>query len=142
MQNEFDLGDIDTSALMAQSGDDLGPLEDKWPTTLAEMVDVLVARNRAKGMTEDAAIIEAQEVIIVIGQYCGARQIYLPRGDSLKEALIARQIYLLHRGNNTEELADRFGFSVRWVQRIYAEQRRIQIRRRQGQLFNQEGEGK
>ena len=135
-QREFDLGELDSAALAAHSGDDLGPLSDNWPQLLAELVDVLVALYRRKGMNDDKAVIEAQDAVLAIAHYLGGRQFYLPKGEPLRAALIARTIYVLNRGNNKLQLAERFGVSERRIEQIIAEQSRIQVRRRQGQLFS------
>jgi Mor family transcriptional regulator len=140
-QTELELGELDP-ALLARGDDGFAPLDDKWPERLAEIVDGLTVLYCRRGRDREQAIEEAQVITLWLAENQGGRQLYLPRGDDLKEALIHRQIYLLHRGNNTADLAQRFGFTERHVQRIYAEQRRIQIKRRQGNLFNEEGDAK
>ena len=109
--------------------------EDKWPAMLATIVDVLTAMWRRDGVDLDEAIPRAQRSALEIAEHQGGRPLYLPRGDRLRQALRDRHIYLLHRGNNVELLADRFGLTVRHIQRIYAEQRAIQIAKRQRRLF-------
>jgi Mor family transcriptional regulator len=99
------------------------------------MIDVLTVHYRKHGRAEDEALTEAQQVVALIAQDQGGRPIYLPRGDRLRQALVARQIYHLHNGRNTEQLADRFGMTVRSVQRIYAEQRALKVQKLQGRLF-------
>ena len=136
-QTEMDLGELDSAALAAHAQHDLGPLDDKWPQLLAELVDVLVALNKRKGMDDDKAVLEAQDAVLAIADHHGGRQFYLPKGEPLRQALTARTIYVLNRGNNKAQLAERFGVSERRVEQIIAEQSRIQVRRRQGQLFNE-----
>lgn len=109
--------------------------DDRWPTRLAETVDVLVADWERSGLDRAEAIARAQRTVLVIAEHQGGRSLYWPRGDRLHQALRDRQIYLLHSGRNTHELADRFGVTVRTIERIYAEQRALQIRKRQGRLF-------
>ena len=109
--------------------------EDRWPSILAETVDVLVADWERSGVDREEAIARAQRTVLLIADYLGGKSVYWPRGDRLQQALRDRQIYLLHNGRNTHELADRFGLTVRTVERVYAEQRALQVRKRQGRLF-------
>lgn len=110
---------------------------DRWPSTLAELVDVLRALFMKRGRSEDEAIGEAQHAALAIGEYLGGRQIYLPCGDSLKAALRDRRIYLEYNGRNKGDLAQRYGITERRVEQIAAEQRVIQIRKLQGRLFDE-----
>lgn len=131
---ELDLGEVDMADVLA-NGEFAAPA-DKWPQTLAEMVDVLVDDFERSGQESDAAIEHAQHIVMLLAEYQGGRPIYMPRGDRLRQALRDRSIYLMHRGDNVEQLADRFGLTVRHIQRVYCEQRAIQIRKRQGRLFD------
>lgn len=133
-QTELPLGEID-GALLADHIGDLDLPSEKWAATLAALVDHLTDFYRRNGRSDEAAVGEAQKVVALLAYDFGGRPIYLPRGDRLQQALIARQIYLLHNGRNVEELAERFGYTVRHVQRVYAEQRSIEIRKRQSNLF-------
>jgi Mor family transcriptional regulator len=140
-QNELNLGKIDIDAVLAQPGLDCEPLDARWPDNLAAAVDVLFTDNLRRGMDEATAIAEARRAVLVLANYQGGRSIYWPRGDDLTIALRDREIYLLwNGGRNKESLAERFGLTVRSVERIYAEQYRLGIKRRQGNLFaNKEG---
>jgi Mor family transcriptional regulator len=86
-------------------------------------------------MDDNAALKLAQHVTMLLAQHFGGRPVYLPRGETLKQALRYRMIYRLHYGNNTETLADRFSTTVRTIQRILVEQRAIYVRKRQGRSF-------
>ncbi len=109
--------------------------DEKWPAALATIVDVLADLWQRDGVPADEAIDRARRSALTIADYQGGRPLYLPRGERLQVALRDRQIYLLHRGNNVEALARRFGLTTRHIERIYAEQRAIQIARRQARLF-------
>lgn len=109
--------------------------DEKWPSSLATIVDVLTAMWEREGKGLDDAIRHAQQAALAIAEHQGGRPVYLPRGDRLRQALRDRHIYLLHRGNNADALAERFGLTLRHIQRIYAEQRAIQIAQRQPRLF-------
>ncbi len=108
---------------------------DRWPSVLAELVDVLRTTFRRRGRDEAAAIAEAQQAVLAIGQYLGGRQIYLPTGESLQTALRDRRLYLEYNGRNKGELAQRFGITERRVEQIAAEQRAVYIRRIQPDFF-------
>lgn len=108
---------------------------DVWPSMLAELVDVLRASFQRRGRSEGEAIAEAQHAALAIGEYLGGRQIYLPRGDRLKEWLRDRAIYLEYKGTNKDELARRYGLTDRRIEQIAAEQRAVYIRRIQPDLF-------
>lgn len=111
------------------------PPTDRWPSTLAELVDVLRALFIKRGRSAGDATVEAQHAALAIGEYLGGRQIYLPCGESLKTALRDRGIYIEYNGRNKAELARRHGITERRVEQIAAEQRSIALRKLQGRLF-------
>jgi Mor family transcriptional regulator len=114
---------------------DAMPPADAWPSMLAELVDVLVASFRARGRDEQAAIADAQAAALAIGEYMGGRQLYLPRGDRLREWLRDRRIYLEYKGINKGELARRYRLTERRIEQIYAQQHAVHVRRVQPRLF-------
>lgn len=135
VQKEMTLGDGDATRVSIDAP------SDAWPSMLAELVDVLRASFQRRGRNEGDAIAEAQYAALAIGEYLGGRQIYLPRGDRLKEWLRDRAIYLEYNGGNKEELARRHGLSDRRIEQIAAEQRAVYIRRIQPDLFGIDGKG-
>lgn len=132
-QAEMALGDGDASRVSIDA-----PSE-AWPTVLAEIVDVLRALFLKRGRDESQAIADAQHAAQALGEYLGARQIYLPRGDRLKEWLRDRALYLEYNGRNKAELAQRYKLSERRIEQIAAEQRAVYIRRIQPDMFPLEG---
>ncbi len=108
---------------------------DKWPQTLAEIVDVLVDTARRAGIGVDDAWAQAERSVLAISAYIGGRSIYLPRGDRVLEAIRDRRIWSEFRGDNTVELARRYDLTERHVQRILAEQRDLHVKRVQRPLF-------
>lgn len=128
-QAEFPLGEGDGTRV------DIKAPAEAWPSMLAELVDVLRASFQRRGRGELEAIAEAQQAALAIGEYLGGRQIYLPRGDRLKEWLRDRALYLEFNGRNKAELARRHGITERRVEQIAAEQRAVYIRRIQPDLF-------
>lgn len=120
---------------------DVSPPDDRWPTTLAELVDVLRATFIRRGLAEGVALDSAQSAVLAISQHLGGRQIYLPTGERIRAAMRDRRIYLEYNGRNREELALRYGITTRRVEMIAAEQRAIHVRRIQPDLFNSSGKG-
>jgi len=136
MQTDMDLGELDMAAAVANAGESIS--DDKWPRTLAALVDVLIALYRSRGRAEDDAIAEARAVVLTLAQWQGGRPIYFPRGDRLLIALRNREIFHRHRGKNGEALAMEHGLTLRQIQVIVAEQYALQVRKRQGTLFQRE----
>lgn len=100
-----------------------------WPRTLSDMVDVLADHmTDRKGLAEDLAMREAQDVIMVIAHYLGGRQIYLPRTDRLRLALRDAVIYRCFDGANHRELAERHGLTPARIYSIIAGQRKLRSR--------------
>lgn len=113
--------------------------EDRWPTTLAELVDVLRATFVRRGQSDATALDAAQSVVLAISQHLGGKQIYLPTGERLRAAVRDRRIYLEYNGRNREELARRYQLTTRRIETIAAEQRAIYVRRLQPDLFGPAG---
>ncbi len=107
----------------------------RWPSMLAELVDVLRANFQRRGRSEAEAIAEAQQAALVIGEYLGGRNAYLPTGERLRDALRDRRLYLEANGRNKADLAQRYGITERRVEQITAEQKAIHVRKLQGRLF-------
>lgn len=122
--------------------DDTGPLPDlagvtveNWGKVLAGMVDLFTTLFRRRGRTVEEATEEAQVVVLELANYQGGREVYLPRGNKLLKAIRDRRIFLEHNGRNEAELAERYELTPRQIRQINAEQRSIQVAKRQGKLF-------
>jgi Mor family transcriptional regulator len=96
-----------------------------WPVLLKNMVDVLDSFFVQRGFTRDKAKQEAKAVVATLANYFGGRQVYLPKGNTLKKALRDIDIYRQANGRNTQELADEFGCTTRNIQRIVQEQTQL-----------------
>ncbi len=114
---------------------DPADLAARWPKTLAESVDVVAAGLERHGLSEAEAIELAQIAMLEIATLHGGRPFYLPRGDRLKEALRDRAMWKNFPHKTVEQLADESGLTVRRVQQILAEQRKLVTRRIQPSLF-------
>lgn len=106
-----------------------------WPTVLAEYVEVVLGVLRRRGRSQEDALDESQEIVVALAKHRGGRNEYLPTGDRLYAAVRNRRIWLSWKGDNMDELVERFSLTERSIQLILAEQRAIQVRRSQGQLF-------
>lgn len=136
-QIELDCGEVSVADMLAHA--DEAPPRAKWAGRVAEMVDVLHDDNvRHHRMAPDEALEHAQRTVLVLAGYFGGRPIYMPRGDALATALRDRAIYIEYHGSNKEQLAARYGLTVRTIERIYVEQRALAVSKRQARLFESE----
>jgi len=132
----FDPRTCDAVDLIEHLGDDVPP-EHRWPKTLADLFRVLEAANRRAGMPADRAALDARDRVILIGEYFGGRMVYIPKGDTLRTAALHALIWAEFKGNNQEDLAERFGINIVTIYDILKQQRRLFQRRIQGRLFEQ-----
>lgn len=109
---------------------------ERWPSILAEYIDVLRATFLRLGAADDVALTYAQQGTLALGKYSGGRQTYLPTGERLQIAVRDRRLYLEFNGRNKAELAARYGITERRVEQIVAEQMAIHVRKLQGRLFD------
>lgn len=96
-----------------------------WPSTLLLLIDVLAAHFKRRERNRDNPEDAATRVTLVIADYLGGRQLYMPRGDRLRKAIKNVEIFRAHTGDNTVELAQRYGITERSVQRIVLVQREL-----------------
>ncbi len=114
---------------------------DRWPHTMAELVDVFTAEARRHSMagTEDAAGKLARWVVLVLAEHFGGRQAYLPKGKQLKEALRDTQIWQDFKGQNHDELAKKYDLTVVRIYSIVNRQLMLHRTKVQPQLPFDEG---
>ena len=103
-----------------------------WAGTLSEIIDVLSAHNKRTGMNESEALKAALKTTLVLSKHFGGIPFYLPRGKRIQDALRHEEIYRQHNGSNGRELAERFGLTLRAIQKIVAAQAEINRKKRQG----------
>lgn len=114
----------------------------KWPTMLAEFIDVLRDTFVRRGMSAEDADQLARAGVLALSEYLGGRYFYLSRGDRVRAALRDDEVWREFNGRNIAELAARHGLTERQVYRAIAEQRAMRVKRRQGQLFPTSDSGK
>ncbi|EKP0262740.1 Mor transcription activator family protein [Aeromonas dhakensis] len=110
----------------------------KWPKALSELVDVLACELVRGGMAQEQAKAQARKLALVQAHYMGGRAYYIPTGDHLKAALRDRAIWDEFNGRNIDQLARKHGLSVPQTYAVVAEQRELNRRRHQHDLFGHE----
>ncbi len=106
---------------------------ERWPSTLRELADVLESLFLRRGSDAATALATADAVAFELARHFGGRTWYLPRNlreiNAARDAAIAREA----NGQNTRELAQRYGVTERRVQIIVkAERERRQRESRAG----------
>lgn len=104
----------------------------RWPKMLAEMSDVTAAHLETRqNLDAETARTQAQEWIITLAHHFGGRPLYMPKGDSLKQALRDSAIWQEFTGKNVYELAGKHDMSRTQIYRIIAQQRQLTSNRSQ-----------
>lgn len=139
MTQQQDLAPVDPDQAESLVGQDLSAVpEHKWAPMLANMVAVLEALYRRRGMGETEAFRLASDGAMELAEYFGGRVVYLPRGDRLKNALRDAEIYRRFLGSrNADQLAEEFGLGVIRIYQIHAEQKALHLAKVQGKLFEE-----
>ncbi len=106
-----------------------------WEGTLNEMRTVLVSVLMKKGLDCDTADEFCAEQVIAIAQFMGGRQLYLPRGKKLMNALRDASIWQDFDGCNVNELVSKYNLSHTTIYEILRRQRDLQNKKRQKDLF-------
>lgn len=140
MNKQQDLAPIEPDQADSLVGQDLAEVpEHKWAPMLANMVAVLEALYRRRGMAEGEAFKLASDSAMALAEYFGGRVVYLPRGDRLKNALRDAEIFREFRGSaNVDQLVEKYGLSAIRLYAIHAEQKALHLAKVQGRLFTEE----
>lgn len=110
-------------------------LENRWPSLLVEVIDVMQAELLRQNFAEDKAKKTASKLVGVMAHYFGGKSFYLPAGDKIKEALRDAQIYQEFTGKNVPELIKKYRLSESTIYAILRTQRALQRKRHQMDLF-------
>ncbi|WP_323924316.1 Mor transcription activator family protein [Aeromonas veronii] len=108
----------------------------KWPKALSELVDVLACELVRGGLEPDLAKAQARKLALAQAHYMGGRAYYIPTGEHLKAALRDRAIWDEFNGRNIDQLSRKHGLSVPQTYAVVAEQRELNRRRHQPDLFD------
>lgn len=139
MTEQGELMPADGNSLALKPGAELDDLPaNAWEKNLVQMIEVQEAAFVRDGLSEGEAFRLARVGMLALAEFHGARQWYLPRGDRLRTALRDAEIYRRARRGNIQALAAEFQLSDLQVWRIVRQQRKLHLRKIQGQLF--EGE--
>lgn len=130
-QNDlFDQVELDPSILEHVNGcmDDTHA----WPSLLLELHDVLAHELKQKGIESPTIPLE---LVLAIGQHMGGFQVYIPRGDALRQQIRDMQIYNEFNGRNIKFLAKKHHVTYKTIYEIIARIRKIEIKKRQLDMF-------
>lgn len=110
-------------------------LENRWPSLLVEVIDVMQAELLRQNFAADKAKTTASKLVGVMAHYFGGKSFYLPAGDKIKEALRDAQIYQEFNGKNVPALVKKYRLSESTIYAILRQQRLLQRKRHQMDLF-------
>ncbi|AYV14347.1 Mor transcription activator family protein [Shewanella algae] len=105
----------------------------RWPSTLQSLCELMRVTLEGHAISNSVQISEA--LATTLSTYLGGRDIYIPNGDRLKDALRDIRIWREFKGNNLEQLSRDYGLTERRVSQIIAEQRAAFLARKQRRLF-------
>jgi Mor family transcriptional regulator len=105
----------------------------RWPSTLQSLCELMRITLEGNNVPNSVAVSEA--LATTLSTYLGGRDMYIPNGERLKDALRDIRIWRQFKGNNLEQLAREYGLTERRVSQIIAEQRAAFVARKQRRLF-------
>ncbi|MCL1048437.1 transcriptional regulator [Shewanella abyssi] len=105
----------------------------RWPSTLQSLCELM--RVTLEGQAISNAVQISEALATTLSTYLGGRDIYIPNGERLKDALRDIRIWREFKGNNLEQLSRDYGLTERRVSQIIAEQRAAFVARKQRRLF-------
>lgn len=112
-------------------------LKDKWPSALADLVDVMTAELTRVGVVDASGV--ARKLAFSLASYMGGRAYYIPTNSSLTVALRDHQIFeaWLDGRGDVDALSRQYGVSQPQLYSIIATQRKLHRRRHQHDMFEQ-----
>lgn len=96
-----------------------------WPAALAEFLEVIEDHLVRHGRADWDAQEIAQGVTIALSEYFGGRNMYIPRGETLKRFLRDAEIYNLSGKMRAQDIAKKFGVSFVTVYNVIRRQREL-----------------
>ena len=105
----------------------------RWPSTLQSLCELMRVTLEGQAVSNSVHISEA--LATTLSTYLGGRDIYIPNGERLKDALRDIRIWREFKGNNLEQLSRNYDLTERRVSQIIAEQRAAFVARKQRRLF-------
>ncbi|WP_413112135.1 Mor transcription activator family protein, partial [Thaumasiovibrio sp. DFM-14] len=106
----------------------------KWPTTLVRLYDCLLNAIETSNIDLDTPTRQetAKDMVLALAVYFGGRDIYLPKGVKIKQALRNNEIFSQAGKVSPTILAARYDLSNRRINRIIEDMykaRRVELRR-------------
>lgn len=105
----------------------------RWPSTLQSLCELMRITLESRAISNSVQI--SEELATTLSTYLGGRDLYIPNGERLKDALRDIRIWREFKGNNLEQLSRDYGLTERRVSQIIAEQRAAFVARKQRRLF-------
>ena len=105
----------------------------RWPSTLQSIFELM--RITLEGQKVSNAMVISEALATTLSTYLGGRDLYIPNGERLKDALPDIRIWREFKGHNPEQLSSDYGLTERRVSQIIAEQRAAFVARKQRRLF-------
>ncbi|ODS10944.1 Mor transcription activator family protein [Vibrio scophthalmi] len=115
--------------------ENLGHMSDEnrnWPSLLMELNGVVANTLQLHGIENSDVSLQ---VTLDIGEYMGGVQVYLPRGDKLRQQIRDMKIYDEYKGNNIKHLAHKYRVTDKTIYEIIARIRKLEQQQRQPDLF-------
>lgn len=112
-------------------------LPHRWPATLARLVDVVNNELAGDYPCPIRRYEISTKIVVALSVQCGGKDMYLPRGDSLRVALSHAHTWRLSAdyGWSDYRLSEYLHISERGVRKIIAEQRALRMPKKQPDLF-------
>lgn len=107
-------------------------LRSNWPATLQSINELILSELKRMGFEEQML---ADKLTMALGQYFGGRDIYIPKGDNLRQAIRNIEIWRKFTGFNDKQLAHEYGLTERQLRNILSQQRTAEFKRKQTKLF-------
>ncbi|MEZ9822978.1 Mor transcription activator family protein [Shewanella sp. 10N.286.45.A1] len=105
----------------------------RWPSTLQSLCELMRVTLEGQVISNAVQIIEA--LATTLSTYLSGRDIYIPNGERLKDALRDIRILREFKGNNLEQLSREYDLTEHRVSQIIAEQRAAFVARKLRRLF-------
>lgn len=105
----------------------------RWPSTLQSLCELM--RITLEGHKVPGALALSEALATTLSSYLGGRDLYIPNGERLKDALRDIRIWREFKGNNLEQLSRDYDLTERRISQIIAEQRAAFVARKQRRLF-------
>ncbi|BAN97863.1 hypothetical protein E05_30970 [Plautia stali symbiont] len=111
-------------------------LQRQWPQLLGALVDVMDNELQRQGFDPERARLLARKQAAALAAYAGGRNYYLPKGDTLFNALRDDEIFSRwFKGTPIESLRREYRLGQQQIYHIIATQRQLHARRTQPDLF-------